>query len=1497
MRKSYLILFLLLTVSFSLEAQTIWDGPVITFTKADYADWTQVENQDRINDDVWITRQNNRSIFNIVAETESPSGCSSTAPSGTQWALGTTSAGIENLTFETFYDVHDCNPESILNSDMVLRLVDTNTYIDIKFLSWTSGEGAGGGGFSYQRSTPPLQLKGIIDIDGGFKKGVHVQATADIADLSIYKLQVYSNANTTAGASYTLSGSATAGDHILIANDGDALDSYMSASTIFNTVFNTGTFPSINGDDTVELLMNDNSIEVFGDIGTDGTGQVWEYTDSWAYKDDGEWTYGGVNCSDGTTTTWDSSCVYPLAVGQEPVSYNVTFNVDMTNENVSANGVYVGGGFLGGADAYQMLDEDGDNIYSVTIGINEGAGGNYVFLNGPANAADWGTKEDLAGQSCADGQYNDRLLPPVTEDTSVLFCFGTCEATCPADPCADVVGAPEISDDFDGNSVDILEYFDDALTTTVVDGTSIGGSGNVLQYVDDGSGFYANVQLRTCNKFDMSLTNYFTLDVYLDSSTITGTSPNQVQFKLQNGDLGAPWETQVVATATVDQLDTWQTLVFDFNLVAGALDRTDIDNVVIQVNGEANNDPVTAYIDNITSGAGAPATNYNVTFEVDANNIIVGDRGMFVGGGFLGGADAYAMADADGDGIWTVTVELPEGTSGNWAFFNAPGDGGDWNRKENLAGLSCADAANFNDRYLDAITGDTTISYCFATCEASCTPVTRYDVTFEVGMANETVTGGVYLAGGIFGGSNAIQMFDADGDGIYTKVVSIPENTTGHYAFTNSPNSHFDWGTKENLAGLECGDPANYNDRQIGPITAETTFSFCFGSCEAASACAFGPCDSAIALTPGTTQTGNTSDFGDLFDDSPCLGSYDGGDDALYVYTATEDGETLEINLSGQASWTGIAVSQGCPTAGEGVCVGSQTSSSNGPLSFITDPLVAGEDYYVHISTWPSPQSTAYVLDATVIAAPSCLDPTAVAVSDVLTTTATVSWTSNDVNFNIEYGPSGFTLGSGTSATSTATTYALTGLTSATSYDVYVQADCGAGDTSEWVLVSFATNPACGDTVTDSGGATGDYGVNELTTVTAYPDNAGDLVTFTFISFATESCCDDLTVYDGPDTNSPVVGVYAGTTIPDPITSTHATGALTFVFDSDGSVQDSGYEIAISCNPPPACLEPTAITATDVTTTSADISWTAGDSETAWNIEWGEAGFTLGEGTSDATTSPAYSLSGLTPNQTGYDFYVQADCGDGTSEWAGPFTFYTACDVFPGAWSNDFETDALCWNVVNGGDANGWGLYTNTTDGGGAVSWGIQYSSTAAHDDYLISPAYSVVDGVSDRFTFDARNGLSSYPEMMDVQVWDAGLTTMLGTLATGVTPGTAFETFSYDLSTYEGQDVRVAFYIATTDMYYMFVDNVVVDATLGIDDESMISFNYFPNPVNDVLTIKAQNNVEDIKVFNMLGQMVLRQTPDMRDCQVDLSAMQSGAYFVQVSIGNTVETVRVLKK
>ena len=48
----------------NINPDTIWQGENITFTKADNADWTLEANQDRITDNVWITRQNNRPVYN-----------------------------------------------------------------------------------------------------------------------------------------------------------------------------------------------------------------------------------------------------------------------------------------------------------------------------------------------------------------------------------------------------------------------------------------------------------------------------------------------------------------------------------------------------------------------------------------------------------------------------------------------------------------------------------------------------------------------------------------------------------------------------------------------------------------------------------------------------------------------------------------------------------------------------------------------------------------------------------------------------------------------------------------------------------------------------------------------------------------------------------------------------------------------------------------------------------------------------------------------------------------------------------------------------------------------------------------------------------------------------------------------------------------------------------------------------------------------------------------
>lgn len=113
-------------------------------------------------------------------------------------------------------------------------------------------------------------------------------------------------------------------------------------------------------------------------------------------------------------------------VTNPPVFYNVSFEVhtDLIT-SVSPDGMYAGGGALGGNDALALSDADGDGVWTGSASFPE-AGGHYTLLNG--NCPDWSCKEDISGQPCADpSNYNDRLLPALTADTTLVLQYGSCD--------------------------------------------------------------------------------------------------------------------------------------------------------------------------------------------------------------------------------------------------------------------------------------------------------------------------------------------------------------------------------------------------------------------------------------------------------------------------------------------------------------------------------------------------------------------------------------------------------------------------------------------------------------------------------------------------------------------------------------------------------------------------------------------------------------------------------------------------------------------------------------------------------------------------------------------------------------------------------------------------------------------------------------------------------------------------------------------------------------
>ena len=229
--------------------------------------------------------------------------------------------------------------------------------------------------------------------------------------------------------------------------------------------------------------------------------------------------------------------------------------------------------------------------------------------------------------------------------------------------------------------------------------------------------------------------------------------------------------------------------------------------------------------------AGAWAQTSVVTFNLNMENVTASSSGVFLGGGVMGDATAYQLTDPDGDDVYSVDVVLPTGTTGNYIFLN--GNCPDYSCKENIAGLPCSDPANFDDRTLPIVTGDMTISTCFGECstDGTCGASSASAlVTFEVNMINENVSpDGVYLGGGVIGGPAQHQLTDSDGDGMYSVDVILPLGLTGNYIFLNGNCP--DWICKENISGLPCSDPNNWDDRILPEIAGDMTISTCFGTC------------------------------------------------------------------------------------------------------------------------------------------------------------------------------------------------------------------------------------------------------------------------------------------------------------------------------------------------------------------------------------------------------------------------------------------------------------------------------------------------------------------------------------------------------------------------------------------------------------------------------------------------------------------------------------------
>jgi hypothetical protein len=325
-----------------------------------------------------------------------------------------------------------------------------------------------------------LVITGVIDgpLSGGVPKAIELYALTNISDLSIYGLESANNGNPASGPEFTFpADTASAGEFLYVASESTGFTDFFDFAPDY-----TGGVASINGDDAIALYQNGTIVDVFGEIGVDGTGQPWEHLDGWAYRVDGtgpdgntfglsNWTFSGPNALDGETSNNTAATPFPIGTystggGGDPVSPLLVINeIDYDqpgSDTAEFIELYNSGSVSANLDAYsiELINGNGNTLYdSVDLPNVELAAGDYfvicadstttpncdlAVLSSIQNGAPDAAAVVLNGQIVDTISYEGEV-PGYTEGSGA-----------PADPATDFTGLSRFPDgtDTDDNNAD-----------------------------------------------------------------------------------------------------------------------------------------------------------------------------------------------------------------------------------------------------------------------------------------------------------------------------------------------------------------------------------------------------------------------------------------------------------------------------------------------------------------------------------------------------------------------------------------------------------------------------------------------------------------------------------------------------------------------------------------------------------------------------------------------------------------------------------------------------------------------------------------------------------------------------------------------------------------------------------------------------------------------------------------------------------------------------------
>ncbi len=451
----------------------------------------------------------------------------------------------------------------------------------------------------------------------------------------------------------------------------------------------------------------------------------------------------------------------------------------------------------------------------------------------------------------------------------------------------------------DGGSSTLFQYFGSSLepgTNSIIDNPDPSGINTSAKVADftkpTGAMTWAGAFGVDPVTTDLTSDNQICVKVWFNE-------PGNLALKLEQGDQ-ADWIRQIDVT----EAQTWVEVCFDANQPSieapfeTATGGTYQGLVLFFDFGESPAEDRSYFFDDVVTQQGTSAP-VDITFSVDMNEYEGSFTTVYVAGTFNDFSDsANPLADDDGDGVWTGTVTgIPVGSHEYLYHVDNFADAESFSGTETCTVTD--PSGQFTNRVLSADASQTLPTVCYESCFACGESIT---ITINLGEGGISPSDdGFFIAGGgNFGNPGDFPLTDDDGDGVHTISFERPIGFESYYTFTNGNCP--DYSCKENIAGQDCANPDNFNDRFMGPFNEDTVINTCFAQCTTTTDCASGPQNGNITFQVDMSEFGGdfmtvfaAGTFNNFSENANPLADDDG--DGIWEATIPLNGGTYEYKF------------------------------------------------------------------------------------------------------------------------------------------------------------------------------------------------------------------------------------------------------------------------------------------------------------------------------------------------------------------------------------------------------------------------------------------------------------------------------------------------------------------------------------------------------------------------------------------------------------------------